>query len=400
MQKTNQTHTSFSNLFSMEGFKEKKYEYYDYSLLAVMILLTCFGLVMLYSTSAYTAEVQFNDDMFYFKKQAMYSALSILVAVGVSIVDYHLLEKFQALLYWAAFVLMILVRTSLGYASHGARRWLEIGPIHFQPAEIAKIALIVCLSHAIITIGRSIKTMRGTLLLLGMGALQAFVAFVFTDNLSTAIIIFGITWGMVFIAHPKYSLFILSALAVILLAVLAVRYVDTHMKTSTDFRVLRILAWLHPEEYSGDLSYQSLQARYAVGSGGLLGRGLGNSIQKLGSVPEAQNDFIFSIICEELGIIGGAIVLAFFAYLLYRLYFIALNAPDLFGSLLVSGIFIHISLQVLLNVAVVLGLLPNTGVTLPFISYGGTSVMFIRGEMGVALSVARRIPLKEPRMLL
>jgi len=162
-----------------------------------------------------------------------------------------------------------------------------------------------------------------------------------------------------------------------------------------NFRLRRILVWLHPEDFASGAGYQTIQALYAIGSGGFFGRGLGNSIQKLGSVPEAQNDMIFSIICEELGIFGGIIVLLLFAYLLYRLFFIAQNAPDLVGSLMVTGIFIHIALQVILNIAVVLNLMPNTGITLPFISYGGTSVVFLMSEMGLALSVARRIKFQD-----
>ena len=164
---------------------------------------------------------------------------------------------------------------------------------------------------------------------------------------------------------------------------------------SGSFRLRRIMVWLHPEEYADTWGYQTIQALYAIGSGGFFGRGLGNSIQKLGSVPEAQNDMIFSIICEELGIFGGLIVLMLYAYLLYRLFVIAQNAPDMFGSLMVSGIFIHIALQVILNIAVVVNLMPNTGVTLPFISYGGTSIVFLMAEMGLALSVARQIKFEE-----
>lgn len=162
-----------------------------------------------------------------------------------------------------------------------------------------------------------------------------------------------------------------------------------------NFRLRRILVWLHPEDFASGAGYQTIQALYAIGSGGFFGRGLGNSIQKLGSVPEAQNDMIFSIICEELGVFGGIIVLLLFAYLLYRLFFIAQNAPDLVGSLMVTGIFIHIALQVILNIAVVLNLMPNTGITLPFISYGGTSVVFLMSEMGLALSVARQIKFQD-----
>ena len=149
----------------------------------------------------------------------------------------------------------------------------------------------------------------------------------------------------------------------------------------------RLKIWRNPEAY--EKGFQTIQGLYAIGSGGIFGSGLGSSVQKLGFVPEAQNDMIFSIICEELGIFGGLIVLMLYAYLLYRLFVIAQNAPDMFGSLMVSGIFIHIALQVILNIAVVVNLMPNTGVTLPFISYGGTSVLFLLSEMGLVLAVSR-----------
>ena len=399
MERTREAKQSDNRLFTIKKYKEKKIEYYDYSLLAVIIILISFGLVMLYSTSAYLAEVQFHDDMYYFKRQGMFSIASIGVAVAVSRIDYHILEKLHGLLYLAAAGLMILVVTPLGFASHGARRWLQLGPINFQPAEIAKIAVIVSLSCAIVAMGKKVRTLKGCMFLAGLGGLQAFIAYVFTDNLSTAIIIFGITVGLIFIAHPKFKWFIILAIVVVALAALVIMYLNSTMQNSDNFRLQRILVWLHPEDYADGDGYQTLQALYAIGSGGLLGRGLGNSIQKLGSVPEAQNDFIFSIICEELGIVGGVIVLLFFAYLLYRLFFIAQNAPDMFGSLLVSGIFIHISLQVILNIAVVLAILPNTGVTLPFISYGGTSVLLLMAEMGLALGVARKIELQAPALL-
>ena len=184
------------------------------------------------------------------------------------------------------------------------------------------------------------------------------------------------------------------------LAVIGVMILSKTLETSSSFRIRRILVWLHPEDYASGDGYQTLQALYAIGSGGIFGRGLGNSIQKLGSVPEAQNDMIFSIICEELGLFGALLVLVLFGYLLYRLFFIAQNAPDLFGSLLVTGIFIHIALQVIFNIAVVLNLMPNTGVTLPFISYGGTSIMFLMIEMGLALGVARKIRFLEPEFIM
>ena len=381
--------------------RKKRADYYDYSLVAVIILLICFGLIMLYSTSSYIAQMNYNDDMFYFKKQALISVGCIVMAIGISMLDYHLLIKLTMPLYGAAIVLMGLVKTSLGHESHGAKRWIQIGSLpQFQPAEVAKIAVIVCLSYMIVNMGRKIKTLKAFMILAGSGSALAFLAYAFTDNLSTAIIIFCITMGLIFIAHPKVKPFLIAAGVGVALIIIFVMILSSSLETSSSFRLRRILVWLHPEDFASGDGYQTIQALYAIGSGGFLGRGLGNSIQKLGSVPEAQNDMIFSIVCEELGILGGIILLLLFAYLLYRLFFIAQNAPDMFGSLMVSGIFIHIALQVIFNIAVVLNLMPNTGVTLPFVSYGGTSIVFLMSEMGLALSVARQIKFKEPERLL
>lgn len=379
---------------------KKKTDYYDYSLLAVIILLTCFGLVILYSTSSYMAELNYGDDMYYFKKQAAISFGCIIIALGISQIDYHILTKFTGVLYGMAAILMMLVKTPLGRTANGARRWLNLGPLSFQPSEIAKIAVIVCLSYMIVNMGRKIKTLKAFMILVGSGSALAFLAYAFTDNLSTAIIIFCITMGLIFIAHPKVKPFLIAAGVGVALIIIFVMILSSSLETSSSFRLRRILVWLHPEDFASGDGYQTIQALYAIGSGGFLGRGLGNSIQKLGSVPEAQNDMIFSIVCEELGILGGIILLLLFAYLLYRLFFIAQNAPDMFGSLMVSGIFIHIALQVIFNIAVVLNLMPNTGVTLPFVSYGGTSIVFLMSEMGLALSVARQIKFKEPERLL
>ena len=162
-------------------------------------------------------------------------------------------------------------------------------------------------------------------------------------------------------------------------------------KISGGFRSDRIVAWLHPWEDTSGTSYQTVQGLYAIGSGGLFGKGLGQSVQKLGFVPEAQNDMIFTIICEELGLFGGMAVILLFLFMIWRFMIIASNAPDLFGSLIVVGVMAHIAIQVILNIAVVTNSIPNTGVTLPFISYGGTSVVFLLAEMGIVLSVSRNI---------
>ena len=197
-----------------------------------------------------------------------------------------------------------------------------------------------------------------------------------------------------FCGHPKTRIFIIIAVGIILIGIVGARVLGMAMETSGNFRLRRILVWLNPEKYASEGGYQIMQALYAIGSGGFFGKGLGNSAQKM-IIPEVQNDMILSIICEELGVFGAIMVLILFGMLLYRLLFIAQNAPDLYGSLVVSGIFAHIALQVILNVMVVINCIPTTGITLPFISYGGTSVLFLMAEMGLALGVSSKIKIAE-----
>lgn len=372
-------------------------DYYDFNLIAVILLLVGFGLIMLYSTTFYTSRIRNNgNDLYYFQHQAVISMVSLAAAILISRLDYHILWKLGGILYILALGLMAATRSNLGRNANGASRWVYIGGISFQPAELGKLAVIVVIPMIIVYMGRSFRTLRGTLVTLAFGALQAVFAYVFTQNLSTAVIIMGITVAMVFVAHPKTLSFILVGAACICAAAVILYFYA--MRQGGSFRTQRVLVWLHPEEYSSDGGYQILQALYAIGSGGLFGKGLGNSTQKLGPVPEAENDMIFSIICEELGIVGGIIVILLFIYLLYRLVFIARNAPDLYGALMVTGIFAHIALQVVLNLCVVLNLMPTTGITLPFISYGGTSVVFLMMEMAIALSVSRSIRFRDERL--
>ena len=375
---------------------QSKQTYYDYSLVAVIILLIVFGLIMLYSTSSYVAQLQYGDDMFYFGKQAAISAASVVLALFLSRLDYHLLGKMPTLIYAVAMVLMIMVKIPpFGVEVNGAKRWLRLAGVQFQPSEIAKIAAIVTISFMVVQMGKKAAGKRGMAILGGTGGALGMVTFVFTDNLSTAIIIWGITGALIFIAHPKTAPFVLAFLGLVAVVVTGVVILASNMDTSSNFRIRRLLTWLRPEEYSASGGYQVMQGLYAIGSGGFLGKGLGNSIQKLRRIPEAQNDMIFSVICEELGIVGASVILLLFAYLLYRLIFISQNAPDLFGSLLVSGVFVHIALQVVLNICVVTNLIPTTGITLPFFSYGGTSILFLMSEMGIALSVARNIQFQD-----
>ena len=372
----------------------RKRGYYDYNLLAVVIILICFGLMMLYSASAYEASNTFGDDMYYFGRQAVISAGAVAMALIVSRTQRSTVMKWSPLLYVLALVLMAMVKfTPLGRSARLSRRWLNLG-MQFQPSEIAKIAVILFIPYVILKMGKQAKRAKATVVLLVLGLLQAGEAYLFTENLSTAIIIMAISCVIIFLSHPRTRPFLLILLiaAAVIAAVLFFLY--QNVESSTDFRLNRVLTWLHPEDHQDSGGYQVLQALYAIGSGGFFGKGLGNSTQKLTRIPEAQNDMIFSIVCEELGLFGAIILLLLFGYLLYRLFFIAQNAPDLYGTLIVSGIFAHIALQVILNICVVLNVIPTTGVTLPFVSYGGTSILFLMAEIGVALGVARRIRLE------
>ena len=381
----------------MEAKKKKgdKVHYFDYSLLAIVIFLMCFGLVMLYSTSSYDAQLSLGDSMYYLKRQGIFSVLGFIIMLAAAKIDYHWFAKMSKLAYWGAMFAMFLVLTPLGVELNGARRWLAM-PFNFtlQPSEITKIAVIVFIPVLICKAGKRIKNMKILAIIFLWGAAAAAGVYLFTDNLSTAIIVMGIVCVMIFVAHPKTAPFLALAGGGLALIGVVVKILDSAMDTSESFRLRRILVWLHPEEYISEGGFQVMQGLYAIGSGGFFGKGLGNSAQKM-IIPEAQNDMILSVICEELGVFGVLVLLTMFGILLYRLMFVAQNAPDMYGALMVTGVFAHIALQVVLNVCVVLNVIPTTGVTLPFVSYGGTSTVFLMAEMGVALSVSNRIEFDE-----
>ena len=366
-------------------------QYFDYSMLAVLIFLICFGLVMLFSTSSYSALIKQGDSMFYLKRQLIFCVVGFLGMIIVSTIDYHYYIKLAKPLYWFSIFLMALVKTPLGKTVNGARRWLRLPENQqLQPAEIAKIAVILFIPVVIIELGKEAKTLNGILKILAWGGFNAACVYILTDNLSTGMIVLGITCILIFVMHPKTKPFLMLVGAGVVVVSAGVFILSKTLETSTSFRLRRVIAWLHPEKYASDGSYQTLQGLYAIGSGGFFGKGLGNSAQKM-IIPEVQNDMILSAICEELGVFGVIMILVIFGLLLYRLLFIAQNAPDVYGYMIVTGIFAHIALQVILNVAVVTNVIPNTGITLPFISYGGTSVLFLMAEMGIALGVSRKI---------
>ena len=378
------------------GARKNQESFSDYTLLFIVLFLLAFGHVMLYSTSAYDANLTYNDSTYLFRKQIFSTLAGLVVLFIVSHLPYHIWERFAVIGYGVSVALVLLI-IPFGIEANGAKRWLRVFGISLQPAEVAKLAMILFLAYLICKMGRNIRTMKGFLVVLGAAAPISGLIYVITRNLSSAIIIMGIAVVMLFVACPDYKRFIILGLIGIA-GVAGIVFLIVKMSESGSvgsFRGERILAWLDPEAYASGKGFQTLQALYAIGSGGILGKGLGQSMQKLGFLPEAQNDMIFSIICEELGLFGAIAVLMMFILLIWRCMIIANNAPDLFGALLVVGVMGHIAIQVILNVAVVTNTIPNTGISLPFISYGGSSVMFLLAEIGIVFSVGRGIRLKD-----
>ncbi len=376
--------------------KQGQSEYFfDYSLLFIVLFLLGFGLVMLYSTSSYEAAQNYGSSTYYLIKQLKATILGLIGMMVVANIPYHFWEKFYGLGYIVSVVLLGLI-PFFGHEAGGAKRWFRIGGLSIQPSEIAKLCMILFLAVMICKMGKGIRTFKGFIAIMLTPMPVVIMVWKLTSNLSSAIIVLGIAVLMVFVASPDYKKFILMGLTGIAGAALVVfLIVNAAGEGGLDYRGERVLAWLNPEAYVSDTGYQTLQALYAIGSGGIWGKGLGQSMQKLGFIPEAQNDMIFSIICEELGLFGAVAIILMFVMLIWRLMVIANNAPDLFGALLVVGVMGHIAIQVILNIAVVTATIPNTGISLPFISYGGTAVLFQLAEIGLVLNVAKRIQLKE-----
>ena len=361
--------------------KKTKKSYFDYSLMFLIIFMLAFGLLMLYSTSSYNAAIEFGDSTYYLKKQFKSTLLGLAVMFIVANIDYHKLTWAGIVGYVTSLILIALVLSPLGNEVNGARRWIIIGGMSIQPAEVAKLALIMHNRR------QNIRKLGVTARIFALCIPPAAEILLITKNMSSALIIVGITFVMLFVASPKYSHYIILGAA-------GVSLIFAYLFLGSGFRSERVDAWMDPESYASGKGYQTLQALYAIGSGGLTGKGLGQSVQKLGYIPEAQNDMIFSIICEELGLFGGIAVILLFLMMIWRLLVIANNAEDLYGSMIVIGVMAHISIQVVLNIAVVTNVLPNTGITLPFISYGGTSILFLMMEMGLVLAVSKQIKME------
>lgn len=357
-----------------------KGDYFDYGLLFIVLFLVAFGLVMIYSTSSYTAELKTGNAAYYLKRQSIFAVAGIFVMLLVSRIDYHWWKKWSQIMMIGIIALLIIVLL-MGVSSHGAVRWIKIGPIQFQPSEVAKIVIILYTAHVSTIRAARIGDFRVLVKILAFPMIA--IALIASENLSTGIICAAIAVMIVFITSPRVQQFLLLGAGVGLI-------MGVFLMVAS-YRLERIKVWLHPEDYASTGGFQTLQALYAIGSGGIFGKGLGQSIQKLDFLPESHNDYIFSIICEELGLFGAACVIALFVLLIWRCMMIAMSAPDLYGALIVVGVITHIAIQAMLNIAVVTNSMPPTGVPLPFISYGGTAIFFLLVEIGLVLSVARQI---------
>ena len=355
----------------------------DMPFLIILLILLTVGLVCMFSASYVNAYYEENDSYFYIKKQLGFAVLGIAAMIGMSFIDYHKFHKLSVFILGVAVLMLIVVL--LIPSSSGVQRWLSIPGIpRFQPSEIAKFALVVMFAHMISLNHDKMKTFTGGFI--PFMAILIVICFLtlMEPHLSGTMLIFALGFVMMFVGgtKPSYLIFtVLLALSIVVCMVLVLGYEQD-----------RIEVWLNlteTYEKNRDQAWQTMQSLYAIGSGGLMGQGFGNSRQKHLFLPEPQNDFVFSIVCEEMGFIGALLIIILFVVLVWRGFTIAMHAPDKFGFMLAIGLTAQIAIQVAINIAVVTNLLPNTGISLPFFSYGGTSLIMLLAQMGILLSISR-----------
>lgn len=360
----------------------------DKPFLILVVLLVCFGSIMIFSAGYVYAEKNFGDSFYFVKRQFIFALIGIGVMILLSNIDYALIKRFSLPIFIIAMIMLVLVLIpGIGKTVNGATRWLGVGAVRFQPSEVAKFALILMLATYVSFFSDKMKKVRFGILIPALitGAVCAMT--VLEHHMSGTIIIFLIGATMIFLSGADLKwlgaiggTFAAGALGVILF---------------TDYTKDRIDAWLHPENDLLGKGWQPYQSLLAIGSGGLFGVGLGNSYQKQLWLPEPQNDFIFAVVCEELGFIGAVALITLFFLLIKRGITIARRAPDTFSSMLAAGLTAKVGIQAILNVAVVTASVPTTGISLPFFSYGGSALIMQLAEMGIILSISRYTRQKE-----
>ena len=368
---------------------------FDYSLLLIVLCVLGFGMLMIYSASSYSAQIKNDDSAYFLKRQAVnvfVGAIAMLIACKFNyryfIKPFTILRiRLVTVLYWIAVGFQVAVLLQ-GGGLNGANRWLRLGPISFQPSEFTKLMIILLVAYYICEIPDSFSETKKMLRIFITISIP--LGLVAAEDLSSAIVIFITAFLMCFIAARRK----LPYCALFGAGVFAAYLYIFHIGSS--FRMDRIEIWKNPEAHPKGA--QIVHGLYAIASGGVFGSGLGESMQKLGFLPEPYNDMIFSVICEELGLVGAGIVILMFILICWRIYTVAMRAPDLFSSLICVGVMVHIASQALINIAVVTNTIPSTGIPLPFISYGGSSVIFLMAEIGVVLGISARTGLADERI--
>jgi cell division protein FtsW len=363
----------------------------DFGMLITIIILLCAGIVMVASASSYYALSNYNNSNYFLVRQLFFGIIGFIFMIIISNIDYKRYKKWGYLFYIICLVLLVLVLTPLGQTRNGAKRWLGFGALVFQPSEIMKIGLVIGMSTYLSLNYKKLTSFKGYIIPILMLLLVVIVMFM-QKHLSGTIVMFVAACSIIFVSGIKVKArYIIAGIiaAAAMLAVFIFMPSGDSTESSGSFRLDRIVSFLNPEEDIKGGNWQAAQSLYAIGSGGIFGRGLGQSRQKYLWLPEAQNDFIFSVLGEELGLVGTVTVLALFSFFIYRGYRIAITARDMYGSLLATGITSAFALQILVNIAVVTCTVPVTGMPLPFFSYGGTALFINLCAMGILLNISR-----------
>lgn len=353
---------------------------YDFTVMFIVLTLVLFGIVMIFSSSYYytMTSAKYEYDMFHFlKRQSIWAVLGIIAMVAAMNVPYTFWRRFATLCYWLSNVFLVML-PFIGIEAGGQKRWLGIGSLQFQPSEFTKIAVILYLSVYVMEHRKEMAKLKG--FLRACVVLIIPVGLIAVSNFSSALLVGLMGATILFVASPRVWYFGAAIAAAVPLGAIAILLFP--------YRIGRIKTWLDPWADPTGTGFQTIQSLYAVASGGLFGLGLGQSRQKT-FIPEAYNDIIFAIICEELGLVGAALVILLFAVLIWRGIKIAMNAKDAFGMLVATGITAVIAFQSIINIGVVTNTIPNTGQPLPFVSYGGTSLLFLMGMVGILLNISR-----------
>ncbi len=356
---------------------------FDAPFFAIVLILLTVGLVMLFSASYAYSYAKYGDSYKFIIRQAIFAAVGVVVMLIVSKIDYHFWRKLNWVTFFGTLALLVLL-LALPPMVEGmdVKRWIVIGPVNFQPSEVAKFSIILLFASLISANQKLMKDMRfiGFLVLvLGLTC----VLIMLEPHLSATVLVFAI--GVVLLVAGGIPRWLIVSGAVGAVALFGLVLMTGIIGYSSD----RITYWRDPWADPTGAGYQTIQSLLAIGSGGIFGRGIGQSRQKYLWVPEPHNDFIFSIVCEELGLLGAMVIILLFAFLVWRGFRIAMRAADKFGALLSLGLTFQVGLQAMLNIWVVTNTMPNTGISLPFFSYGGTSLLILLAEMGIVLSVSR-----------